>query len=123
MKIRTGWSDEPCFLKVPVLCQVFTEGIRIHKHANGGCHRLLHPQFLSTASSIVGNVSAQGVLVAYHAIERAAGADTLLLCQRLIRHSILAIQFLPRSDDVDVVERQSYPVLMMLGKVELQPND
>ena len=63
-------------------------------------------------------MSAQGVLVADHAVERAAGADTFLLCKFLIRHRILAVQFLPRAHHVDVVERLSYPVLMMFGKVE-----
>ena len=115
---RTGWGDKAQFLKVPVLCQVFTEGIGVEKHANGGCYRLLCSQFLGTAGSIVGNVSAQGVLVAYHAIERAAGADRFLLSQFFVRNGILAVQFLPGTHHVDVVERLSYPILVMLGKVE-----
>ena len=79
---------------------------------------LVELDYVCPAGSIVGNVSAQGVLVADHAVERATGADAFLLSQLLVRHGILTVQFLPGADDVDVVERLSYPVLMMLGKVE-----
>ena len=79
---------------------------------------LVELDYVCPAGSIVGNVSAQGVLVADHAVERATGADAFLLCKFLIRHSIHAVQFLPRAHHVDVVERLSYPILVMLGKVE-----
>jgi len=94
---RTCWSDKPSFLKVPILCQVFTEGIGIDEYTNRGGYRILHSQLLCTTGCIVGNVSTKCVLVAYHAIERAAGANRFLLCQFLVRHSILAVQFLPRA--------------------------
>lgn len=62
-------------------------------------------------------MGSQCFYITYHAIERAAGTDGFLLRQLLIRHNILTVQFLPGADDVDVIERQSYPVLVVLRKV------
>ena len=59
----------------------------------------------------------QSFYITNHPVERAAGTNAFLLRQFLIWHYILAIQLLPRADDVDVVERQPYPVLVVLCKV------
>ena len=59
----------------------------------------------------------EGILVGYHAAETSACTDAFLLCQLLIGYHILTIQLLPRPDDIDVVKRQPYPVLMVLCKV------
>ena len=112
-----GRRNETLLQEIPVLWQVFTESICIQEYANDGGHRILHPQLFSTAGSIVRDMGSQRFYVPYHAIERTAGTYTFLLRQFLIRHHILTVQFLPRADDIDVIERQPYPILMVLRKV------
>ncbi len=53
----------------------------------------------------------------FYAVETSACTDTFLLCQFFIGYYVLTIQFLPCPDNVDVVEGQSYPVLVMRCKV------
>lgn len=112
-----GGSDEPLLVVFPVLQQVFPEGVAADKHTHDGGHRILSSQLLGTTAGIVGDMRPEGVLVVDHAIERPAGADALLLGQLFIGHAILAIQLLPGSDDIDIVEGLANPRLMMLGKV------
>ena len=98
--------------------QVFTKSIGVDKYTNISGHRLLHPQFLGTARGIVGHMGAQRLIVADHPIERTAGANRFLLGQFLIGHNIVAVQFAPCSDHINVVERLAHPFLVMPGKLE-----
>ena len=112
-----GRSNEPLLQKVPILWQVFTKSICIQENTNDRGHRVLHSQLLSATGCIVRDMGTQRFYITYHTIERAAGADGFLLRQFLIRYHILTVEFLPGADDVDVIECQPYPVLMVLGKV------
>ena len=120
----TAWRDKPLFLVSPALGQVFAEGIGGEEHPDDGCHRALLSQFLGTAAGIVRHMGIQGVEVGNHPIETATGADAFLLRQlmigahhHLIRHHILAVEFLPGAQDIDVVESHSHPVLVVDGEV------
>ena len=104
-------------LKVPVLWQIFTESICVQEHADDRGYCVLHSQLLGTADSIVRDMGSQRFYIPYHAVERTAGTDGFLFCKLLIRHHVLTVQFLPGADDVDVVERQPYPVLVVLCKL------
>lgn len=112
-----GGGDEPELLILPVLQQVFAEGIGADEDAHDGCHRVLSAELLGTTAGVVGDMRAQLVLVCDHPAEGTAGADALLLRQLLIGHDVLAVEFLPCAHDVDIVEREAHPVAMVLGKI------
>ena len=114
----TGGGEEPYLLIVPVLCQVLAEHVGIQEDTHNAGYRVLYAQLLGTAGGIVRHMGSQSVEVGNHAIERAAGTDAFLFGQLLVGYYILAIQLLPRADNVDVVERLAHPVLVVLGKVE-----
>ena len=113
----TAWRDKPLFLVSPALGQVFAEGIGGEEHPDDGSHRALLSEFLGTAAGIVRHVGIQRVEVGNHPVEIATGADAFLLRQFLIRHHILAVEFLPGAQDIDVVEGHPHPVLVVDGEV------
>ena len=115
---RTGGGDESQLVVLPVLQQVFTEGITADKDTYNRGDGILTTQFLGTLAGIVGNVSPKRFLVGNHPIKRAAGADGFLLCQLFIRHDILAVEFLPSTHDVNIIEGLTHPIFEMFRKVE-----
>ena len=115
---RTGGGDESQLVVLPVLQQVFAEGITADKDAYYRGDGVLFPQLLGTSAGIVCNVSPKRFLVGDHPIKRAAGADGFLLSQLLIRHDILSVEFLPSTDNVNIIEGLTYPVLMMFREVK-----
>ena len=113
----TGGGDESQFVVLPVLQQVFAEGITADKDTYNRGDGILTTQLLSTSTGIVGDVGSERFLVGNHPVEGATGADRFLLCQLFIRHDILTVELLPSTDDVNIIEGQSHPVFVMLRKV------
>ena len=54
-----GRCDEPELLILPVLQQVFAEGIGTDEDTHDGCHRVLSAKFLCTTAGVVGDMRAQ----------------------------------------------------------------
>ena len=113
-----GGGDEPELLILPVLQQVFAEGIGADEDAHDGCHRVLPAELLGTTAGVVGDMRAQLVLVCYHPAEGAAGADALLLRQLLIGHDVLAVELLPCAHDVDIAITAMSPSSMPTSIIE-----
>ena len=114
---RAGRCDEAQFVVLPVLQQVFAEGITAHKDTHNRGDGILLSQLLGTSAGIVCNVSPKRFLVGNHTVEAPAGADGFLLCQLLIRYNILTVELLPCADNVNIIEGQAHPVPMMLREV------
>ena len=112
-----GGCQQTLLQKVPILWEVFAKGVGMKEHSYDACYCALLPQFLRTTARIVADMGAEGVEIGYHSIETPAGTDAFLLRQLFVGDDILAIELLPGADDIDIVERQSYPILMMLGEV------
>ena len=115
---RTGRGDESQLVVFPVLQQVFAEGIAADKDTYNRGDGILATQFLGTSAGIVGDVSPKRFLVGNHPIKGATGADGFLLCQLFIRHDILSVEFLPSTDNVNIIKGLTYPVLMMFREVK-----
>ena len=115
---RTGRGNQSQLVVLPVLQQVFAEGITADKDTYNRGDGILTTQLLGTSAGIVGNVSPKRFLVGNHPIKRAAGADGFLLCQLFIRHDILSVEFLPSTHDVNIIEGLTHPIFVMFRKVE-----
>ena len=113
-----GGCEKSLLLEVPILWQILPEIIGIQEYTDDGGNCILHPQLLSTPGSIVRDMGTQCFYVCNHAIEGTTGTDGFLFRQLFVWHNVLTIQLLPGSDDVDVIECQSYPILVMLGEVQ-----
>ena len=113
-----GGGDEPELLILPVLQQVFAEGIGADEDAHDGCHRVLPAELLGTTAGVVGDMRTQLVLVCYHPAEGTAGADALLLRQLLIGHDVLAVELLPCAHDVDIAITAMSPSSMPTSIIE-----
>ena len=114
---RTGGGDESQLVVLPVLQQVFAEGITADKDTHNRGDGILTAQLLGTSAGIVGDVGSERFLVGNHPVEGATGADGFLLCQLFIRHDILTVELLPSTDNVNIIEGESHPVFMMLREV------
>ena len=115
---RTGGGDESQLVVLPVLQQVFAEGITADKDAYNRGDGILTTQFLGTSAGIVCNVSPKRFLVGDHPIKRATSADRFLLCKFLIGNYILAIEFLPNTHNVNIIKGQSHPIFVVFREVE-----
>ena len=58
-----GGGDEPELLILPVLQQVFAEGIGTDEDTHDGCHRVLSAKLLCTTTGVIGDMRTQLVLV------------------------------------------------------------
>ena len=114
---RTGGRDQAQLVVLPVLQQVFAEGIAADKDTYNRGDSILFSQLLGTSTGIVGDVGPKRFLVGNHTVEAPAGADGFLLCQLLIRYDILTVELLPCADNVNIIEGQAHPVPMMLREV------
>ena len=117
-----GGREDPRLLEVPILAEVFPEGIGMEKHPHHRGHAVLRPQFLRTPCRIVGHVCAQRVEVRHHPVEAPARADALLLRILLVRHAVLAVELRPCAVDHDVVEMGPHEVAVQPGEVEGRPH-
>ena len=63
-------------------------------------------------------MSPKHCLVRNHTVEAPAGADGFLRCQRCIGDYILAVEFLPSTHDVNIIEGLTHPIFVMFREVE-----